>query len=203
MWELLLDREERAAALPIITTDPSVEMGLEFKAGRIYQVNADVNQYREMQMAPSSSSYWNALTTLRGVIQSTGSGVHYGDADGEATPYRHGERGQFAQQQKEATGLYFMFYQDLIEQKVWITLMNMIQFYTSHKVEKIIGDRKFHKILSLSEARLSGGGLGNREVRITDQPASSDELRKESYLRSLMRKERVEIIEVSPKPSSN
>lgn len=198
MWELMLDREQRSVSAPIITTDPSVELGLEFKAGRIYQVQADVNQYREMQMAPTSGSYWNALSSLQGIVSRTGSG---GTSPMSLTrqPASATEASQVSQQMKEATGLYFMFYQDLIEQKVWITLMNMIQFYTSEKVANILGGRKFHKILSMTDARLFGGGIGNREVRIVDEPLSAEELKQESYMRSLLKKEKVEIIEVTPK----
>jgi hypothetical protein len=198
MWELMLDREERAVAAPIITNDPSIELGLDFKAGRIYQVQADVNQYREMQMSPTSSSYWNALSALQGIVSKTGSGGTTSDI-ASVQPVSATQNAQAEQQKREAIGLYAMFYQDLLEQKVWITIMNMIQFYTARKVEKILGGRKFHKVLSMTEARLFGGGIGNREIRIVDEPLTPEELKQESYLRSLLNKERVEIIEVTPK----
>lgn len=200
LWELMLDREQRAVAAPIITTDPSVELGLEFKAGRIYQVQADVNQYKEMQMAPSSSSYWQALSALQGIVSATGAGGTMGqNTTATVQPQSATQNDNSEQQKKETLGLYSMFYQDLLEQKVWITIMNMIQFYTAKKVEKILGDRKFYKVLSMSDARMFGGGIGNREIRICDQPLKPSELKQEMYLRSLLKKERVEIIEVTPK----
>jgi hypothetical protein len=198
MWELLLDREQRSVAAPIITTDPSIEFGLDFKAGRIYQVQADVNQYKELAVAPASSSYWNALTALQGIIQKTGGG-----GSGIALPSRQPrsatEQAANATQQKEMTGLYYLFYEHLLEQKTWLAINNFIQFYTSGETKKILGDRKFNKIIALTDTQLSGGGLGNRELRITEKPVPGEELRKESYLRSLFRKERVEIIEATPK----
>ena len=199
MWELMLDRETRAVSAPIITTDPAVELGLEFRAGRVYQVQADVNQYRELQMAPTSSSYWNALSALQGIVSTTGSGGTANLQQGSVQPVSAAQNSEASQQKREALGLYSMFYQDLLEQKVWITIMNMIQFYTAHKVEKIMGNRKFHKILSMSDARMYGGGIGNREIRITDEPLKPEDLRQEMYLRSLLKKEKVEIIEVTPK----
>lgn len=198
MWELMLAREERAISVPIITNDPSVELGLEFKPGNVYQVQADVNQYRELKMDPTTGSFWNALTALQGIIGRTAQGGA-GMTLPSKQPRSATENAQNAQMQKENSGLYFMFYQDLLEQKTWLTIQNMIQFYTAHKTEKVLGDRKFHKILSLTEVKLFGGGIGNRELRITDTPEKPMELRRESYLRSLLKKERVEIIEVSPK----
>jgi len=199
MWELLLDREERAIAAPILTNDPSIEMGLEYKAGRFYQVQGDPNSnYRELQISPASSSYWNALTTLQGIIQKTGSGG-VGPIIASRQPRSATEKSLESQQQRETAGLYFLFYQDLLEQKAWLVIKNMIQFYTASKVEKIMGEKKFNKILSLVGVSLFGGGLGNREIRITEQISEPEELKKESYLRSLLTKERVEIIEVTPK----
>lgn len=198
MWELYLEREVRAIGAPILTNDPSMEFGLEMKPGRFYQVQGDpVNQYRELQISGASPSFQNALNNLVGIIQRTGSGGTFSSPPSKQ-PRTATEAAQVAQQREETGGLYFLFYQDLLEQKVWLTLKNIIQFYTAEKTEKIIGTRKFLKIISLTETKLFGGGMGNHEIRITETPASADELRKEAYLRSLIKKERVEIIEVTP-----
>jgi hypothetical protein len=199
MMELLLDRERRSIAAPIITNDPSVEQGLELKPGRIYQVNTDVNQYKELPISGSSASAWNTITTLQGIIAATGSGGVGYPVLPSRQPRSATERAILAQQQEEMSGLYYLFYQDLLEQKVWLAIKNMIQFYTSKKVKDVLGSKKFYKILSLSEVDLLEGGIGNRELRITDKPSKPEELYKESYLRSLLKKERVEIIEVTPK----
>lgn len=197
LWELLLEREERSVAAPIITNDPSVELGIEFRPGRVYQVQGDPSSYKELQVSGASASYWNALMALQGILARTGSGG-MSPVLPSRQPRTATEKSLEAQQQREAVGLPTLFYQDLLEQKVWLTIMNMIQFYTRSKVEKVIGERKFRKILSLTDVKLYGGGLGNREIRITESPVSGAELKKESYLRSLLKKERVEIIEVTP-----
>jgi hypothetical protein len=197
MWELLLDREQRAVAAPIITTDPAVESGIEFKAGRIYQVQAPVDQYREISMSPASASYWNALQALHGIVQSTGSSSTFTTLTSRQ-PRSATENSYIREQKQEAIGLVTLFYQDLLEQKVWLILQNMIQFYTAQRVEKTLGKKKFHKILSLTDVKLFGGGVGNRELRITPTPSTAEELQQEALLRSLTRKEKVEIIEVSP-----
>ena len=199
MMELLLDRERRSIAAPIITNDPTVEQGLELKPGRIYQVNTDVNQYKELPISGSSASAWNTITTLQGIIAATGSGGVGYPVLPSRQPRSATERAILAQQQEEMSGLYYLFYQDLLEQKVWLAVKNMIQFYTSKKVKEVLGSKEFYKILSLSEVDLLEGGIGNRELRITDKPSKPEELYKESYLRSLLKKERVEIIEVTPK----
>ena len=199
MMELLLDRERRSIAAPIITNDPTAEQGLEFKAGRVYQVNTDVNQYKELPVSGASGSFWNTITTLQSTIANTGSGAVGSSVVQSRQPKSATERAQLAQQQNETSGLYYLFYQDLLEQKTWLSIRNMIQFYTAAKTEKIIGKRKFKKVLSLSEIDLLEGGIGNRELRITDTPLKSNELYEESYMRSLLKKERVEIIEVTPK----
>ncbi len=203
LWELMLSREIRSVSAPILTSDPSVELGLEFKAGRIYQVQADPQTaYRELEVGSTSASTWNAMTTLQGIIQRTGAGG-VGQILGSRQPRSATEKAQESQAIKEASGLYFLFYQDLLEQKVWLILKNMIQFYTAKKVERVMGDRKFHKILSLIDVGLVGGGQGNREVRITDTPMGGEALKKESLLRSLTGKEKVEIVEVTPRALNN
>lgn len=197
LWELMLDREQRSVAAPIITNDPSVETGIEFKAGRVYQVQGDVNSYKELNVSPTSGSFWNAMNVLDTVIQRTGSGGNLPLVYGKQ-PRSASEAAINAQRMRETSGLYFLFYQDLLEQKTWLILQNMIQFYTSGKVEKIIGDKKFLKVLALTNVELNGGGIGNHEIRITNKISSPEELRNESYMRSLLRKEKVEIIEVTP-----
>lgn len=198
MWELMLAREQRSVASPILTNDPSVELGLEFKAGRIYQVQADpIAGYRELSMSPSSASYWNALTSLQGIIQRTGSG-----GVGQVTPTQQPRSAtEFAvvqDQMKEQSGLYTMFYQDLLEQRTYLALTNIIQFYTASKTKQVLGTRQFEKVIALTDMEMIAGGRGNREIRITSQPASAKDLQKESWVRSLLTKEKVEIIEVSP-----
>ena len=198
MWELLLERETRSVSAPIITTDPNVELGLEFKAGRIYQVGTDVNQYKELNISPSTSSYWNLLTSLQGIINRTGSGTLSSVMPGRQ-PRSATEKAAEFQREKEATGLYYLFYEDLMEQVSWIAIQNMIQFYTAQKTERILGEKKFHKILNMIDVQLARGGMGNRYIRITDTPSSSKELSDEAWYRSMFKKERAEIIEVSPK----
>lgn len=197
MWELLLEREIRSISAPIITTDPSVELGLEFKPGRIYQVQADVNQYRELQVSPTSPSYWNAINSLQGIINRSGVGG-LSPIITSRQPRTATEKAAEEVYKKEVAGLYYLFYEDLMEQIAWLVIQNMIQFYTSQKVEKIVGSRKFNKILSLVNAKLAGGGIGNREIRITNSPLPPQELKQEAWYRSLFRKEKVEIIEVTP-----
>ena len=195
-WELMMERERRAVSAPILTNDPTIELGLEFKPGRVYQVGVDPSQYKEMQMAPVSSSYWNMISSLQGIITKTGSGGAPGPSGKQ--PRSATEKASEERQKEESAGLYFMFYQDLIEQIAWLAIQNQIQFYTAEKTEKIIGQRKFNKILSLIDVQLNSGGMGNHEVRITSKIASNEELQKEAWYRSLFKKERVEIIEVTP-----
>ena len=197
-FELLLEREIRSVSSPIITSDPTTELGLEFKPGRIYQVGTDVNQYKELQVNPASSSFWNTINSLQGIIARTGSGGASAVMPSRQ-PRSATEKAAEEQTKKENAGLYFLFYEDLLEQKVWLVIQNMIQFYTANKAEKILGEKKFHKILSLVNTELAGGGIGNREVRIADNPASIKELKDEAWYRSIFKKERVEIIEVTPK----
>jgi hypothetical protein len=172
-------------------------MGIEFRPGRIYQVQAPVEQYREIQMGSASSSYWNALMTLDGMIQKTGAGG-LGAIIPTRQPRSATEKAGEREQARQILGLYHLFYEDLLEQKSWLALMNMIQFYTSSTVEQILGARKFKKIITLTAIQLQGGGVGNRELRITPTPAPGYTLENEAVLRSLTRKEKVEIIEVSP-----
>lgn len=198
MWELMLDREQRSVAAPIITNDPSVELGLEFRAGRVYQVQADpVSGYRELAMQPTSPSYWNALNSLDGLIQRTGSGTG-GNLLISKQPRSAKEASIQDQEQDETAGLYFMFYKHLLEQEAWLVMMNMIQFYTATKTSDIMGDAKYNKILRLANVDLVNGGKGNRELRITGSPMKSKDLAREAYIRSLLTKEKVEIIEVTP-----
>ena len=198
LWELALDRETRSVAAPIITTDPNANEGLEFKAGRIYGVGVPVDEYKELSVAPISSSYWNMMGSLQNLMQRTGAGGISLTGKGKQ-PTSATEKAADQQAQAESSGLYYLFYQDLLEQTSWLVIQNMIQFYTAHKVEDMVGSKKFHKVLSLTEMQLAQGGMGNMEVRISDKPSTNDELKEESWFRSMMHKERVEIIECTPK----
>ena len=198
MTELQMEREIRSVSSPIITTDPAVDLGLEFKAGRIYQVGVPVEQYKEMNVQPTSPAFQGFIASLNGMIQRAGTGSSY-VAPGGKQPRSATEKAQEAQTQKEAVGLPQLFYQDLIEQISWLVIQNMIQFYTAEKTNKILGDRKFKKILNMINVQLAQGGTGNRYIRITDKPASGDDLKNEAWYRSMFSKERAEVIEVTPK----
>jgi hypothetical protein len=190
-------REIKSVDAPIITNDPSIEDGLEFKSGNIYQVQAPVDQFKELGISGTGASTWNWINFLRGSLAKSGQGGVGPIAQG-AQPRAATDIAQEAQEKEVSAGLYYMFYQDLLEQKAWITIKNMIQFYTAAKTEMVLGTRKFKKILSIAEQTLWGGGVGSHEIRITDHPASAKELKKESYLRSIFKKERVDIIETTP-----
>jgi hypothetical protein len=197
LWELALDREERSVSAPIITTDPNANEGLEFKAGRIYGVGVPVDEYKEMSVEPLSSSYWNMLGSLQNLMQRSGSGSQM--MTGSKQPKSATEKSAEQQAQIIAAGVYTLFYQDLQEQVTWLAMENMIQFYTAHQVQERVGEKAFRKVLSLSDMQLAQGGMGNMEVRITDKPSTSKELKQESWFRSMVHKERVEIIECTPK----
>jgi hypothetical protein len=198
MWSLLLEREMKSVSAPILTNDPAMELGLEFRAGKIYQVQTDPEKgYRELTIAPASSSFWNSLESLDAILARTGSGGTTPQQIGRQ-PNSATAKAQQAQQEAETAGFYTLFYQDLLEQVAWLVMENMIQFYTADKTKETLGKKQFNKILSLVNVELVGGGTGNREIRITDHPSSSKDLNKESYDRSLFHKERVEIIEVTP-----
>jgi len=197
MTELQMEREIRSVSAPIITTDPATDLGLEFKPGRIYQVGVPVEQYKEMNVQPTSPAFQNFVTGLNQMIQRAGTGASYTTTSKQ--PRSATEKAQEASNQKEAAGLPQFFYEDLIEQVSWLVMQNMIQFYTAEKTNKILGDKKFAKILNMIDVKLAQGGIGNRYIRITDNPASKEELKQEAWYRSMFRKERAEIIEVTPK----
>lgn len=196
--ELALEREIRSVSKPIITTDPSAQLGLEFKPGRVYQVGVDVNQYKEMQVEPVSGSFWNMIQMMQTQMNRSGSGST-NPVTGGKQPRSATEKAAEANQMKEANNFYFLFYEDLMEQTAWMAIQNMIQFYTAEKTNKILGEKKFRKILNMIDIQLADGGRGNRYIRITDNPAPNEELQNEAWYRSIFKKERAEIIEVSPK----
>ena len=198
MVRLALEREIRAQSAPILTNDPTIEAGLEMKPGRIYQVGTDPNNYKELQMMPTSGGFYNLMNSMQGLMARTSTGGMGIPMSGKQ-PRSATEKAQEDEMKKQTASLQSLFYQDLLEQIAWLTIQNMIQFYTAEKTKDALGKGTYHKILSLSEIQLTGGGMGNREVRITDHPKSNDELLKESWDRSLLTKEKVEIIEVSPK----
>lgn len=196
MMELILERERRYAASPIITSDPNAENGIQFKAGNIYQVG-DINAYKELTINPTGNSTWNLVTVLQSLMGRTSAG-----GTGPTLPSRQPrsatEKAAEGEQQKEQAGLYFFFFEDFMKQKTWLVLKNMVQFYTTSQIEKEIGTKKYNKIIALNDIKLVSGGVGSREIRITESPSKSKDLEKESWARSLLGKEKVEIIEVTP-----
>lgn len=191
--EMSLDRIYKAINPPIITTDYSVPQGLKLKSGELYTARGE---FKEIKMDPLDPSVWNVGALLQNQIERTST-----PAISPSAPTRQPKSAMenLLRQQRELQShqLQKLFFQDLLEQKVWLLIQNAIQFLTTESIKKKLG-KVFEKTLFIDDIQ-TPVGISSLEIRVKQSPQlkSPQELRGESILKSLANKKRVEIIEIS------
>lgn len=197
MMEFLIDRENKSINAPILTTDLNIEDGtdLEYKANKVYRVGT--TDFKELKPSAPTADYFQTISQLENIMMKTGQSSPVSFLP-TRQPKSASENLIQARNQSEISGLNVVFFQDLLEQKAYLILSLFLQFYTSSKIKKILGRKKFDNIISLEHIDLHSGGLGKRITRFTDKPHSNIDLAREAILKSMTEKEKIEIIEISP-----
>ena len=196
--EMSLERIWKAINPPVITADPSItEEGFRLEGGKIiYSPLPDT--WREIPMSTLDPNVWNMNVFLQGLTDKVVSPLIP-----FTTPTRQPKSAAENLLRQQAIQQSFtlpkLFYQNLLEQKAYLQIKNILQFISSFDIQKIVGERKFRNILRVNEVP-TPTGISNVEIRIVDEESvlgSPEELRREKLLRALRNRENIEIIEVS------
>jgi len=192
--EMALDRITRATNPPVITTDTTVPNNLELESGKLY---VSRGTWQELQMNPLDPNVWNMQMVIDNQLQKDVTPMTF------PTPPTRQPRSAsevLAQQQRELGSFQLQktFYQDLIEQKVWLEIQNALQFLTAERARKIVGEQTFEKTLYVENIQ-TPNGLSDVILRIkeSEQISSSEDLAFQSVVASINKKRRIEIIEIS------
>jgi hypothetical protein len=189
--EMALDRIYKAINPPIVTNDYSIPNNFKLESGKLYVSRGD---FKEINMNQLDNNVWNVYGLLQNQIEKTST-----PAISPSTPSRQPKSAMenLIRQQKELQShqIQKLFLQDLLEQKVWLLIQNVLQFLTAEKMERMTGS-VFQKVLFIDDIQ-TPAGMSSLEIRIKDKISSPEELKKESIIKSLVLKKKVEIIEVS------
>lgn len=190
--EMSLNRVYKAINPPIITTDFNVPNNINLESGKIYVSRGN---WRELQMSPLEPNVWNLYSYLQNQISKTST-----PASLPFTPTRQPKSAMenLIRQQRELQSYQTqkLFFQDLLEQKVWLFIKNILQFLTAKNIARATGS-VFNNVFFVDNIQ-TPAGMSSVEVRIKNNVSEPDKLKVESILKSISLKKRVEIIEISP-----
>jgi hypothetical protein len=193
--EMSLDRVYRAINPPVVTNDYSVPSNIKLESGKIYVSRGD---WKELQMSPLDPNAFNVSMLLQNNISRNTTPLT------PPTPNTRQPRSAseiISRQQKELQSYQTqkLFYQDLLEQKIWLAVFNGIQYLTVDVAKKMVGKEKFEKVLMVDQIQ-TPVGLSSVKVKIkgeNEQLSNPVELARESILESIQNKKRVEVVEIA------
>lgn len=191
--ELLMVREMKEISPPILTHDfeaPKVKFG----PSKVIPVQ-DINAWKELNISPASTSFFNTLTLLKGnlSIKSPLAPV------ASRQPRSATENKIESYQTNQFYENYLKMIWDLFYQEINLVLKTAFQFYPVKKIkaETMFGAREFNRVMKIANTNLPSGGVGTLEIRMTPQLAEWEELQLEAENRSKSGREKVEILEAN------
>lgn len=199
LMEMTIDRLFKSINPPILTRDPRVQNGFKLESGNVYHVNSDPNtDWRELQMGSVDPNMWTLGQNLDSVISKTATPMT-APSNNTRQPKSAAENMIQNQQQQQAFNFQKLFYQDLLEQKAYLSVDNVLQFYTVGDMHKMVGDKAYQNIFHVNDISTSSG-QSNLEVRFVQknsQLSKVEELMNQKLLKAVQSKEKVDIIEIS------
>ncbi|HXP50586.1 MAG TPA: hypothetical protein VN922_11560, partial [Bacteroidia bacterium] len=197
--EMVIDRLYKSSNPPILSSDPQVKNGLKLQAGNVYHVNSNPQtDWQELKMGEVDPNIWRMQSGIDSVINTIATPMSAPSPD-TVQPKSAAENLLGNQDKQQSFNFQKLFYQDLVEQKAILMIDNVLQFYTTEDMEKMIGKKKYNNIFNIENVTTQNG-VSNLEVRfVKNKKSLSDpaDLMQEKLLRAIHKKEKVEIIEVS------
>lgn len=197
--EMTLDRIFKAINPPILSRDPQVKNGMKLVSGNVYHVNSDpVNDWRELAMGEIDPNAWTMGQQLDAITNNVATPIT-AQTQTSVQPKSAAENRIAQEQQQQNFNFQKLFYQDLLEQKGWLSVWNALQFYTAGDIAKMVGQKKYQGIFNMQNVHTPSGNstLEVRFVKTNQELSKVSDLMNEKLLRAIQRKEKVEIIEVS------
>lgn len=189
---MLVERELRAVDPAILSSDIESPEFI-FGQHKVIQVN-DVNAYKEMKLSEPSNQYFAMMNSLQSQMSANTQG-----GDSKVMPSRQPDSARavmtdnMEKQQSMANAV--TLYYDLIRQRVLLVLKTALQFYTTDKYANT--DKNNIRNLLVTDMPLSGGGIGNVEIRIVKEKKNTDmQLFLEAIKKSITDGKQTELIDV-------
>jgi hypothetical protein len=195
MNQLLILREMKEISPPILTHDFE-KPKLKFGPSAIIPVG-DINAYRELNISPASGSFFQSLYLIKSNLQPQSpplpitSRMPRSATEKQIESYR---RAQFL-------GNYVLMIWDLIRQESELVLKTALQFYPLSKFKEILPSgvmKEIYRLIQIENTPLPSGGIGDLELRITDNVSYWQELALEVASRRKFSKKPMDIIEITP-----
>jgi len=191
--EMSLDRVYRAINPPVVTNDYSVPNNIKLESGKVYVSRGD---WKELQMSPLDPNAFNVSMILQNQIMKNTTPL-VPPSPNTRQPRSASEILTRQQKELQSYQTQKVFYQDLIEQKLWLAIFNGIQYITSDFAKKAVGEEKFEKTLMIDQIQTPVGLSAVKIVVKKGELNPPEELAKQSIIESIKNKKRVEIVEIS------
>ena len=158
---MLVEEELRAIDPPVLSSDFEAPEMI-FGQHKMIPVN-DVNAYKIMETTEGSSSFYNMVNSLQGLMtaQAQGGIQQVGPSK---QPKSSREVMQLQQIKQQALGTSLLMYYNMLRQEMLLVLKTALQFYPTNKY--VDSNSRIVRALKIPNTSLVGGGVGTLQVRL-------------------------------------
>lgn len=158
---MLVEEELRAIDPPILSSDfESPE--LIFGQHKVIPVN-DVNAYKVMETTEGSSSFYNMMNSLQGLMSAQAQGGIQ-QISPSKQPKSSREVLQMQMMKQQALGNSLLMYYNMLRQEMLLVIKTALQFYPTNKY--VGEENRIVRAIKLPNTSLIGGGVGTLQVRL-------------------------------------
>lgn len=157
---MLVEQELRAIDPPILSSDfeaPDLIHGQH----KVIPVN-DVDSYKQLAVAEGSSSFFNMVNGLQGLMTAQAQG-----GTQSATPTKQPKSArevmQMQQIKQQSLGNSLLMYYNMLRQEMLLVIKTALQFYPTNKFADV--NNRIVRAIKLPNTALTGGGTGNLVIR--------------------------------------
>lgn len=158
---MLVEEELRAIDPPILSSDfESPE--LIFGQHKVIPVN-DVNAYKVMETTEGSSSFYQMMNSLQGLMTSQAQGGIQ-QISNSKQPKSSREVLQMQMVKQQALGNSLLMYYNMLRQEMLLVIKTALQFYPTNKY--VGEEQRIVRAIKIPNTSLIGGGVGTLQVRL-------------------------------------
>ena len=158
---MLVEEELRAIDPPILSSDFESPEFI-FGQHKVLPVN-DVDAYKVMETAEGSSSFFNMVNSLQGLMTAQAQGGIQ-----QLAPTKQPKSSREVQQmqliKQQALGNSLLMYYNMLRQEMLLVLKTALQFYPTNKYKD--SEERIVRAIKIPNTSLVGGGMGTLQVRL-------------------------------------
>jgi hypothetical protein len=188
---MLVEEELRAIDPPVLSSDFEAPE-LIYGQHKVIPVN-DVNSYKIMDTKEGSSSFYNMIASLQGLMSAQAQGGTQSVAPTKQ-PKSSREVLQMQMMKQQALGNSLLMYYNMLRQEMLLVLKTALQFYPTNKYIGSTNDRIIRAI-KIPDTSLTGGGMGVLHVRLVKSKQEDLKIFFEAIEESIKNGKMTEIIE--------